>query len=104
MDTKSGIKGIGYLDAENHLKRQGWRGLGYSLDQQDRGIKRPVLYTHKADKKGLGTKRALVDDQWWLQAFDQSLKDFGTGKKVSTVRPINERELTFIGVCSRSSS
>jgi hypothetical protein len=86
MDRKPSVKGSGNLDAYDFLKRQGWRGLGYSLDQADRGLARPVLYSHKKDNSGLGTKKSLVADQWWMRAFDSSLKDLGTGKKVRRVR------------------
>jgi nucleolar protein TMA23 len=69
------------MDAAEHLKRYGWRGIGHSLDLQGKGLKRPLLYSHKTDQRGLGNK-ITVSDQWWMKAFDESLKNFGTGKKV----------------------
>jgi hypothetical protein len=72
------------MDAESYLKRHGWRGTGHSLDHTDRGIKKPLLIAHKQDQMGLGTKKAAhkTDDQWWMRAFDESLKNIGTGKEV----------------------
>ncbi|KAF2454733.1 hypothetical protein BDY21DRAFT_272412, partial [Lineolata rhizophorae] len=74
------------MDAAAYLKGQGWRGLGYSLDKQDRGIARPLLVSHKKDGLGLGKQKAghaVSSDQWWLQAYDQSLKNAGTGKETA---------------------
>ena len=69
------------MDASAYLQKQGWRGEGHSLDHTDRGIKKPLLVSKKVDVLGVGlNKHAAVSDQWWLRAFDQGLKDFGTGK------------------------
>ena len=72
------------MDASAHLRKFGWRGLGYSLDQRDRGLARPLLITHKTDILGLGSKnqRQKQADQWWLNAFDTALRDLGSGKPV----------------------
>jgi nucleolar protein TMA23 len=72
------------MDARAYLQRQGWRGSGHSLDKHDRGIKKPLLISHKQDTMGLGTKKAAhkTDDQWWMRAFDESLKNIGTGVEV----------------------
>lgn len=69
------------MDADAYLRRQGWRGTGHSLDHTDRGIKKPLLITHKQDQLGLGKKKAAhsADDQWWMRAFDESLKNIGSG-------------------------
>jgi len=70
------------MDSAAYLKRQGWRGQGHSLDHTDRGIKKPLLVSKKVDVLGVGlNKHAAVSDQWWLRAFDQGLKDLGTGKQ-----------------------
>ncbi|CAA9967033.1 zf-RING-2 domain containing protein [Pyrenophora teres f. maculata] len=70
------------MNAEAYLRKQGWQGSGHSLDHTGRGIKKPLLITHKNDQLGLGKKKAAhtTDDQWWLRAYDQSLQTIGTGK------------------------
>ncbi|KAK5741864.1 hypothetical protein LTR17_003612 [Elasticomyces elasticus] len=70
------------MDASVYLRKQGWLGEGHSLDQTGKGIKRPLLVSKKIDVLGVGlNKHAAVSDQWWLRAYDQGLKDFGTGKQ-----------------------
>ncbi|KAK4542836.1 hypothetical protein LTR36_006212 [Oleoguttula mirabilis] len=70
------------MDSRAYLTRQGWRGDGHSLDHTDRGIRKPLLVSKKVDVLGVGlNKHAAVSDQWWLRAYDQGLKDFGTGKE-----------------------
>jgi hypothetical protein len=70
------------MDAHAHLTGLGWRGSGYSLDSSDRGLKRPLLISHKSDDRGLGAKakHEKQADQWWLNAFDSALQDLGSGK------------------------
>lgn len=69
------------MDAASYLKKQGWKGDGHSLDPTSRGIKKPLLVSKKVDVLGVGlNKHAAVSDQWWMRAFDQGLKDLGTGK------------------------
>lgn len=73
------------MDAAAYLKGQGWRGTGHSLDGQNRGLARPLLITHKQDALGVGiNKHGKVSDQWWMRAFDESLKELGTGNKVGS--------------------
>ncbi|KAK7550535.1 hypothetical protein IWX49DRAFT_479810, partial [Phyllosticta citricarpa] len=76
------------MDAASLLKRQGWRGLGHSLDKNDRGIARPLLITRRQEGRGLGSKKTAVADQWWMRAYDTGLKELGTGKQteLATVR------------------
>nr|POF17122.1 protein tma23 [Quercus suber] len=70
------------MDAQAYLRKHGWRGDGHSLDQSGRGIKKPLLVSKKVDVLGLGlNKHAAVSDQWWLRAFDNGLKNFGTGQE-----------------------
>ncbi|QIW97040.1 hypothetical protein AMS68_002558 [Peltaster fructicola] len=70
------------MDTAAYLKKQGWRGSGHSLDHSDRGIKKPLQISKKVDALGVGIQKyAAVSDQWWLRAYDQGLKDFGTGKE-----------------------
>jgi hypothetical protein len=72
------------MDADAYLKRHGWKGTGHALDHNGRGIKKPLLIAHKQDQLGLGQKKAAhrTDDQWWMRAFDESLKNIGTGQEV----------------------
>ncbi|WPG98865.1 protein tma23 [Acrodontium crateriforme] len=70
------------MDAKAYLESQGWRGEGHSLDQTNKGLKKPLLISKKVDVLGVGlNKHAAVNDQWWLRAFDEGLKNFGTGKQ-----------------------
>lgn len=70
------------MDASRYLLNQGWRGEGHSLDHTNRGIKKPLLVSKKVDVLGVGlNKHASVSDQWWLRAFDEGLKNFGSGKE-----------------------
>lgn len=68
------------MDAAGILKSHGWRGTGHSLDTSNRGLVKPLLVSHKQDLLGLGKKKNLVSDQWWMRAFDESLRELGTGK------------------------
>ncbi|TKA76825.1 hypothetical protein B0A55_04641 [Friedmanniomyces simplex] len=70
------------MDVKSYLRKQGWLGDGHSLDHTGKGIKKPLLVSKKVDVLGVGlNKHAAVSDQWWLRAYDQGLKDFGTGKE-----------------------
>jgi hypothetical protein len=73
------------MDAKAHLQKLGWRGSGYSLDQKNRGLARPLLISQRSGNGGLGQKKQAEKqaDQWWLNAFDSALKDLGSGKSVS---------------------
>ncbi|KAI9718515.1 MAG: hypothetical protein M1828_006698 [Chrysothrix sp. TS-e1954] len=62
------------MNADALLKDQGWRGKGYSLDQSDRGLSKPLLVRHKRDSAGLGSKKEDFGNQWWLKAWDKSLQ------------------------------
>ncbi|KAF2719849.1 hypothetical protein K431DRAFT_201833, partial [Polychaeton citri CBS 116435] len=70
------------MDARSYLSSRGWKGEGHGLGSTQSGIKKPLLVSKKVDVLGVGlNKHKAVSDQWWLRAFDQGLKDFGTGKK-----------------------
>ncbi|KAK3710713.1 hypothetical protein LTR37_010132 [Vermiconidia calcicola] len=72
------------MDASAYLRKQGWRGDGHSLDYTNRGISKPLLVSKKVDVLGVGlNKHKAVSDQWWLRAFDEGLKSFGTGKETA---------------------
>ncbi|KAF2732699.1 hypothetical protein EJ04DRAFT_399652, partial [Polyplosphaeria fusca] len=87
------------MDANAYLKKLGWKGSGHSLDHQGRGIRKPLLIAHKQDQLGLGTKKAAhkTDDQWWLRAFDASLKTIGTGEE-STLSQIRKNGINRGGL------
>lgn len=72
------------MDAAAILKGHGWRGSGHSLDNHGRGIVKPLLISNKQDVLGVGKKKPAynVSDQWWMRAFDESLKELGSGAKV----------------------
>ena len=72
------------MDAYGHLKGLGWRGEGHSLDTSNRGLRKPLLVSHRTNNSGLGHKeqKQKQADQWWLNAFDNALRDIGTGKQV----------------------
>ncbi|KAK4943844.1 hypothetical protein LTR66_014567 [Elasticomyces elasticus] len=79
------------MDTTAYLKKQGWKGLGHSLNPNDPnlGLKRPLLISKKVDVLGLGIKKHdVLADQWWMRAFDSSLKALGTGERstLSSVR------------------
>lgn len=78
------------MDTEAYLRKHGWQGTGHSLHPtKTHAIKRPLLISKKIDVLGLGIKKNdATSDQWWMRAFDASLKDFGTGGQgiLSTVK------------------
>lgn len=71
------------MDVRKHLRGLGWGGDGHSLGKNATGIKKPLLISHKRGLHGLGAKsqKESQADQWWLNAFDNALKDIGTGKE-----------------------
>ncbi|KAH7086107.1 hypothetical protein BKA63DRAFT_501081 [Paraphoma chrysanthemicola] len=87
------------MNAESYLRKQGWKGSGHSLDSTGRGIKKPLLIAHKQDQLGLGKKKAAwtTDDQWWMRAFDESLKSIGTGEE-STLSQIRSKGINRGGL------
>lgn len=70
------------MNAASYLAKQGWRGAGFSLDNDDRGLAKPLLVQHKVDLTGLGSKNNDFSNQWWLSAFDKSLGGFNSGTSV----------------------
>ena len=71
------------MDARKHLRGLGWKGEGHALGKNANGIKKPILISHKRGLHGLGAKsqKEKQADQWWLNAFDNALKDIGSGKE-----------------------
>lgn len=89
------------MDASSYLKRHGWRGDGHSLDHTGRGIRKPLLVSKKVDVLGVGlNKHAAVSDQWWMRAYDQGLKDLGTGK-TSALSNVRENGMAYGGLYGR---
>ncbi|KAI5200108.1 hypothetical protein E4T39_05859 [Aureobasidium subglaciale] len=89
------------MDAAGLLKKQGWRGLGHSLDTENKGLRKPLLVSKKVDVLGIGINKAdVIQGQWWLKAFDSSLKDFGTGKK-SILANVKEQGIKRGGLYGR---
>ncbi|KAF1926316.1 uncharacterized protein M421DRAFT_68219 [Didymella exigua CBS 183.55] len=87
------------MNAEAYLRKQGWQGSGHSLDGEGRGIRKPLLIAHKQDQLGLGKKKAAytTDDQWWMRAFDDSLKNIGSGQE-STLSQIQKKGINRGGL------
>ncbi|KAI9682847.1 MAG: hypothetical protein M1829_006281 [Trizodia sp. TS-e1964] len=69
------------MDTTAYLTAQGWRGSGHSLDAGNRGLAKPLLTSRKSDVLGIGKKKHDLADQWWLRAFDSSLRALDTSKK-----------------------
>lgn len=89
------------MDTNAYLKRHGWRGDGHSLDTTNRGISRPLLVSKKVEMLGVGlNKHAAVSDQWWMRAFDEGLKNLGSGTK-STLANVREKGVHFGGLYGR---
>jgi nucleolar protein TMA23 len=87
------------MDAANYLRSHGWRGLGYSLDSNDRGMKRPLPINKKANRLGVGKNpHAAQIDQWWLKALDESLKQIGTGKPTALKDAVKNKGVDKAGL------
>ncbi|KAH7065499.1 hypothetical protein B0J12DRAFT_37976 [Macrophomina phaseolina] len=71
------------MDASALLAKQGWRGAGHGLGSTGHGIARPLLISNKQDALGVGKKKIQVADQWWMRAYDNGLKELGTGKQTA---------------------
>ncbi|GAM87270.1 hypothetical protein ANO11243_052920 [Dothideomycetidae sp. 11243] len=71
------------MNAEAYLRKHGWAGTGTSLHpHKSSSLKKPLLVSKKVDVLGLGLNRNdNLSDQWWLRAFDSSLRALGTGQK-----------------------
>jgi nucleolar protein TMA23 len=73
------------MDSTAYLTRHGWKGDGHSLHPSGRGIKKPLLVSRKTNVLGVGLKKNDAHaDQWWLRAFDSSLKSMGVTKDAVT--------------------
>lgn len=87
------------MDSSAYLKKQGWLGTGTPLSEN--GLKNPLLVSKKVDVLGLGVnKHAAVSDQWWLRAFDEGLKNLGTGVQ-STLGKVQQHGIHRGGLYGR---
>ncbi|PNS19475.1 hypothetical protein CAC42_7319 [Sphaceloma murrayae] len=90
------------MDAKAYLRRHGWKGTGHSLHpHKTSSLKRPLLVSRKVDVLGVGiNKNDSVSDQWWLRAFDSSLKNMGTGQ-TSVLANVREHGIKRGGLYGR---
>ncbi|PKI85428.1 hypothetical protein MVES_000447 [Malassezia vespertilionis] len=56
------------LDSQKYLTKQGWRGHGLSLDNEGRGLKRPIVIAQKRNLGGVGQNRDRAVE-WWDDVF-----------------------------------
>ena len=69
------------MDTAGYLANQGWRGEGHALHISGRGITKPIRISQKLDVFGVGKKKHDAHtDQWWVRAFDDTLKGLNTAK------------------------
>ncbi|KAI0190929.1 hypothetical protein EV127DRAFT_469669 [Xylaria flabelliformis] len=78
------------MNAHALLTAQGWRGTGHSLHPTDdkTGLTHHILIKRNQDGSGLGSKKDLKQEAWWLNAFDQALKgiDMKSGTMKQTLK------------------
>lgn len=92
------------MDTAAYLANQGWRGDGHALHHSGRGIVKPLLISQKQNVLGIGKKKHDAHaDQWWLRAFDATLKginctkDEATGKAESVSLGAGAQALQMVG-------
>lgn len=84
------------MDTAAYLTRQGWRGSGHSLHPSGHGIAKPLLISKKNDVLGVGNrKNDALAGQWWLKAFDNSLKQVNIGTADGAPKPVEKVTPTF---------
>lgn len=86
------------MDARALLTSQGWRGDGHSLyaTSNDIGLRRPLLVSQKQNVLGIGKKQHSTSDQWWMNAFDKSLKGLDTSKEGVVVQTVSNGGLDMV--------
>ncbi|KZZ93786.1 hypothetical protein AAL_05502 [Moelleriella libera RCEF 2490] len=86
------------MNASAILTAQGWRGVGHSLHKTDDsiGLAKPILLNRKSNTKGLGTKPHFTSDQWWMNAFDEQLKNLETSEDGKITQVITTGKLNAI--------
>jgi hypothetical protein len=79
------------MDVYRHLQGLGWRGSGFSLDESDRGLKKPLLISRKSDSRGVGSKTPAgrQADHWWLTAYDSALSTLGDKNQVRPTKTLS---------------
>lgn len=92
------------MDTAAYLTNQGWRGDGHALHHSGRGIVKPLRVSQKQNVLGIGKKKHDAHaDQWWLRAFDATLKginctkDETTGKAESVSLGAGAQALQIVG-------
>lgn len=84
------------MDTAAYLTRQGWRGSGHPLHPSGHGIAKPLLVSKKNDVLGVGNrKNDALASQWWLKAFDTTLKQFNYAVPDGTSRPVEKAKSIF---------
>lgn len=84
------------MDTAAYLTRQGWRGSGHSLHPSGHGIAKPLLVSKKNDVLGLGNrKNDALASQWWLKAFDTTLKQVNYGVLDGSSKPVETAASIF---------
>lgn len=84
------------MDTAAYLTRQGWRGSGHSLHPSGHGIAKPLLISKKNDVLGVGNrKNDALAGQWWLKAFDNTLKQVNIGTAEGAPKPVEKATPTF---------
>lgn len=84
------------MDTAAYLTRQGWRGSGHSLHPSGHGIAKPLLVSKKNDVLGLGNrKNDALASQWWLKAFDTTLKQVNYGAVDASSKPVEKAASIF---------
>ena len=65
------------MNTSAYLAYHGWKGEGHALQPSGRGLKKPLLTSQKQNVFGLGkTRGSALTNQWWLNSFNKSLKEF----------------------------
>ena len=84
------------MDTAAYLTRQGWRGSGHSLHPSGHGIAKPLLVSKKNDVLGVGNrKNDALASQWWLKAFDTTLKQINSGVADKTSKSVEKATSKF---------
>ena len=85
------------MNAQAHLVAQGWAGPGHSLPSSSgSGLSRPLLVAQKQNNLGVGKKKFDLADQWWLRAFDDSLKGIKSTVDAKTESRNGEAEIRVV--------
>ncbi|KAL8656742.1 MAG: hypothetical protein Q9226_002576 [Calogaya cf. arnoldii] len=76
------------MNAAAYLTSHGWRGSGYALDPNGKGLSRPLLVSKKGNVLGVGKKAHDAHaDQWWSRAFDETLRSLNDQTATQKITP-----------------